>query len=374
MSIPLGAQDAAAINDHFGNDVTTFPNVSHVVLADPPKKVILLWDHALTFSMEIEYLWRRSSRWIDCLSMSNRYFAVVANVIVTVSLFDSSLPTPAYVFVIIWSLHETPKLTLSIDSSCQIFHEFREISLLITEVIVSVLLTVRIYVIYDCNKRVFWSMASVGAVLAGLALVCQDTSLRCVHTSDSSNSDGAVSLTPLGCHTDLNFIPQYVLFSCYIKLFTRLFNLNGINSAAQEAAAWEALFVYDTLIFAMVLVKGYQSRRSEERIPLLDLILRDGAVYFAVMALANLANILTFYFAGSYTRGSLSTFSSAISVTMISRLTLNLRESFNLNKFRAHDNLGDSVAVLSTVRYGGHDQSTCDDLASPSNVPVQNSV
>ncbi|THU88782.1 hypothetical protein K435DRAFT_304556 [Dendrothele bispora CBS 962.96] len=188
-------------------------------------------------------------------------------------------------------------------------------------------------------------MASVGAVLAGLALFA-------LFFGQSSNSDGAVSLTPLGCHTDLNFIPH----------------------AAQEAAAWEALFVYDTLIFAMVLVKGYQSRRSEERIPLLDLILRDGAVYFAVMALANLANILTFYFAGPYTRGSLSTFSSAISVTMISRLTLNLRESFNLNKFRAHDNLGKSVAVLSTVRYGGHDQSTCDDPASPSNVPVQNSV
>ncbi|THU80629.1 hypothetical protein K435DRAFT_939358 [Dendrothele bispora CBS 962.96] len=118
-------------------------------------------------------------------------------------------------------------------------------------------LTFRIYVVYNQNKKVFIFMISVGLVLAGLALT---------------------------------FLPQS---------YTR--------SAAQEAASWEALFVYDVLLFIMLVRRGYKVYRSSQRIPILDIILRDGASYFVVMALANLANIFTFY---PYTRGGLSTFSS----------------------------------------------------------------
>jgi len=45
------------------------------------------------------------------------------------------------------------------------------------------------------------------------------------------------------------------------------------------------------------------------------------------MASCNLANILTFYFAGPFLRGGLSTFASSISVTLMSRLTLNLHRT-----------------------------------------------
>ncbi|THU84847.1 hypothetical protein K435DRAFT_869872 [Dendrothele bispora CBS 962.96] len=122
-------------------------------------------------------------------------------------------------------------------------------------------------------------MISVGLVLAGLALFA-------LFFGPSSKS--AVSLTPFGCHTNLDFLPH----------------------AAQEAASWEALFVYDVLLFIMLVRRGYKVYRSSQRIPILDIILRDGASYFVVMALANLANIFTFYLAGPYTRGGLSTFSS----------------------------------------------------------------
>ncbi|KAF9058483.1 hypothetical protein BDP27DRAFT_1343606 [Rhodocollybia butyracea] len=78
------------------------------------------------------------------------------------------------------------------------------------------------------------------------------------------------------------------------------------------AAAWEALFCYDTILFGFTLYQTHKARHSiglgTLHIPLVSLMLRDGAVYFAVMALANLANIMTFYLAGMYLRGSLSTF------------------------------------------------------------------
>ncbi|KAJ6622439.1 hypothetical protein B0H10DRAFT_904091 [Mycena sp. CBHHK59/15] len=54
---------------------------------------------------------------------------------------------------------------------------------------------------------------------------------------------------------------------------------------------------------------------------------RDGAMYFAMICLANLANILIFYLGDANTSGGLSWCTAAISVSMISRLMLNLHEA-----------------------------------------------
>ncbi|KAF8874554.1 hypothetical protein BD779DRAFT_1678696 [Infundibulicybe gibba] len=111
------------------------------------------------------------------------------------------------------------------------------------------------------------------------------------------------------------------------------------DTSMRLAVAWEALFVYDSIIFALTLAKTWQAARKiriHTRLPIIALLLRDGAIYFAVMALANLANILTFYFCGPFLRGGLSTFSNNISVTMMSRLMLNLHETATVGIFSAH--------------------------------------
>jgi len=52
-------------------------------------------------------------------------------------------------------------------------------------------------------------------------------------------------------------------------------------------------------------------------------------MYFAAMAFANLANIITYYLAGPLIRGSLSTFANCVSLSMMSRLMLNLHAKAN---------------------------------------------
>ncbi|KAF8874537.1 hypothetical protein BD779DRAFT_251463 [Infundibulicybe gibba] len=79
---------------------------------------------------------------------------------------------------------------------------------------------------------------------------------------------------------------------------------------------------------------------------LITLLLRDGAIYFAVMALSNLANILTFYLCGPFLRGGLSTFSTSISVTIMSRLILNLHETANIGLFSTHNTTSACVSRL----------------------------
>ncbi|KIM38068.1 hypothetical protein M413DRAFT_448092 [Hebeloma cylindrosporum] len=59
---------------------------------------------------------------------------------------------------------------------------------------------------------------------------------------------------------------------------------------------------------------------------ILTVLLRDGTIYFGVMVVSNLANVLTFMLGGSLTRGAATTFSNVMASVMISRLMLNLRD------------------------------------------------
>ncbi|KAI9459159.1 hypothetical protein BJY52DRAFT_384051 [Lactarius psammicola] len=83
---------------------------------------------------------------------------------------------------------------------------------------------------------------------------------------------------------------------------------------------------------------------------LLDVFLRDGALYFAVMALANLANIFTFYFSRPALKGFLSTPASCVSVTLCSRLVLHLYEVATPASSASESSLGAMSTVNLTSR------------------------
>ncbi|KAG1889222.1 hypothetical protein F4604DRAFT_829708 [Suillus subluteus] len=88
-----------------------------------------------------------------------------------------------------------------------------------------------------------------------------------------------------------------------------------------------------------------RSRRN-----IFDVMFRDGAMYFGVMTLLNIPNILTYYYGSDITRGSLSTFTSCISVTLISRLMLNLHKSFDGDIFSAPTRDDDDGPPILTTR------------------------
>ncbi|KIY53754.1 hypothetical protein FISHEDRAFT_68620 [Fistulina hepatica ATCC 64428] len=134
------------------------------------------------------------------------------------------------------------------------------------------------------------------------------------------------------------------------------------SRGARLATSWEALMVFDALIFFLTFARTYSvSRRTRAlwsnftAVPLTTIMLRDGAIYFAVMSLANLANL-----AGSYLKGCLSSFTSCISITMMSRLMLNLHE-------RAHVGILAVRAPHSTWTSGNRriDALELDDVSSP---------
>ncbi|KAJ7187440.1 hypothetical protein GGX14DRAFT_485543 [Mycena pura] len=113
-------------------------------------------------------------------------------------------------------------------------------------------------------------------------------------------------------------VPQSNSVGCHIAFSEKL--------GVYLAVPWEALFTYDVVIFTALLYKSLHKRSESglRRHPILSLLVRDGAIYFVIMALVNLANIITYFVAGPLLRGSLSSMANCMSVTLTSRLILNL--------------------------------------------------
>ncbi|KAJ7592378.1 hypothetical protein C8J56DRAFT_1046749 [Mycena floridula] len=168
-------------------------------------------------------------------------------------------------------------------SSCRKYNLYRQLLLVAAQLFVSFLLTLRIYALFNRDRRILWGTSGTAAVL--FIAVCWPL---------FGQKSSTAPVPGIGCHIALSR-----------------------DSAIRLAAAWEALFAYDTLLFCLTLCKTYTRRyyddsgiRIRVSAPLVSLVLRDGAIYFAVMALSTLANVMTFYFAGPFLRGGLSTFAS----------------------------------------------------------------
>ncbi|KAJ7082008.1 hypothetical protein B0H15DRAFT_442722 [Mycena belliarum] len=99
------------------------------------------------------------------------------------------------------------------------------------------------------------------------------------------------------------------------------------DKAPDSAGLWIALFVFDSMIFGLIVYNGWSlCRRRGISMPLHTLIIRDGAAYFGVVMLSNLANIATFFNNSPILPGALATFANCVSITMMARIMLNLHE------------------------------------------------
>ncbi|KAF9066764.1 hypothetical protein BDP27DRAFT_1330015 [Rhodocollybia butyracea] len=234
----------------------------------------LVWDHIISLEAEVRYIWAKAKSRSACMFFFLRYFALLGNISVNTLSFLNMSP-----------------------QSCEDYGVYREFLLVFTQTVVCGILTLRIYALYQCKKKVLILMCVSACMMSSFVvwfLINQKSTVSPVGSG-----------TMVGCHLGTSH-----------------------STAIRIASAWEALFLYDTTLFLLTLIKTYRSRRQGVlKIDLLSLILRDGSIYFALMALANLSNILTFYFAPLYLRGGLSTFATCVSVTMMSRLMLNLHES-----------------------------------------------
>ncbi|KAJ7909846.1 hypothetical protein B0H13DRAFT_2329989 [Mycena leptocephala] len=199
--------------------------------------VILCYDHLLTLDSEINFLWRRPKRLSFFLFILLRYFSLLSNIAMTQTLLNFSDVAP--------------------EMSCRGI--VKKVLLLLQGVLVGYILGLRVYAMYNSSKIVLFFLcgaAVVTVILAGWSITSETT----------------ISVTDVpGC--------QYAMSK---------------PSAIRMAGAWEAQFLCDVVVFGFTVFRSY---RQPDKIAgsILDYMVRDGALYFAVLALVNLANILMYY-------------------------------------------------------------------------------
>ncbi|KAH8818891.1 hypothetical protein DL96DRAFT_1622289 [Flagelloscypha sp. PMI_526] len=247
-------------------------------------RVILFWDYIITFDDEYRLVWKapwtKASLWFYL----NRYVALLGHLALFPFRFN---PLP--------------------EDSCNIVTRIYQLHLIVTHVIVGVLMALRVYAIYERARPILYLMIGcvvacvVGAAVIFIVILKRDSKL------------GA---------QDLRKVPGSSCLSDVSK-----------GSASTLGVAFTIVILYDSLLTGLLLRKswltayGSDPRMRGVKSPLLAVIARDGSFYFVASLFINIINIITCFAGAAATRGSLTSFSTLVSVTLMSRMSLNLRKA-----------------------------------------------
>ncbi|KAH9857025.1 hypothetical protein C2E23DRAFT_881512 [Lenzites betulinus] len=236
----------------------------------------LYYDYLLTFSDEVEYFWKSASlSIISVLFVVNRYLGLLGPLPLLTEYF-ANLPEHTYV---------------------DVHHTYHQAYALASQGIVAVMLVIRTYALYNRSRRILYLL--VGTHVSG-ALVCLVAVL--------------LSVSPVNTITPLPF----TYAACDLSLTN--------NQANHLVIAWSAMLWFDTTIFTLTLVQALRMRRHFPG-GLLEVMFRDGTVYYGFMVASNVSNIITFLITrtNSPLKGMDTTLTNVLSTTLTSRIILNLR-------------------------------------------------
>ncbi|KAJ3892294.1 hypothetical protein GG344DRAFT_64696 [Lentinula edodes] len=172
-----------------------------------------------------------------------------------------------------------PGLILRYSDGREALDLYAQILIYVVQINISILFLLRMHAIYGGSKRI---AGFLGVVLIGMMV----NNVVQLYLADRT---GPAAVDPPSASAQVGTIPSF--------------------SDTQSG-----LFV-DWNIYGYMMSRGIGT-----------VVMRDGLMYFGIITLATLANILAFAFGTEFTKGLLPIFSNIISSVMMSRLMLNLRE------------------------------------------------
>lgn len=236
---------------------------------------LFIYDFVLTFADEVERFWSRPRRsWAFPLFTAIRYITLLGRV-------------PAF------AANFLPSRSGSRSSVCDGLVLADQVTMGIVQVMCSIVMTLRVYAIYGENRRVLFLLFSIIGLAMGIGL--------CAVFFKPS-----LSTTPVQSHGCLHFISP--------------------RQSPGYAAAWSAQLFFDAMVFGLTIWKLLRMESMGRR-SLVDILLRDGAMYFAVMTAINAANIIIFIAGPPNMKSVLSSPTNMLCAILISRLMLNLRDT-----------------------------------------------
>ncbi|KAF9785826.1 hypothetical protein BJ322DRAFT_743865 [Thelephora terrestris] len=237
---------------------------------------LLYYDYALTLDRERSLFWSKGGfkQWGSVLFFLNRYCGVIGHAPVFIQKFAQSNST-LYLL-------------------CKPIHSYHQILALIMQTIIGMTFVMRTYALYDRSR----------VVLVGL--ICLGATEIAVTGWMISRAKGP-AMSPI--------LPEGST-GCSIGL--------SWSQSWRFAVAWCCVMLFDLIVVAMTLVRTIQiNRRDGKERTLVNLLMRDGVMYFGVISLATLSNIVVFL---EVTRGIATTMTNVLASILVSRLTFNLRE------------------------------------------------
>ncbi|KAJ7122090.1 hypothetical protein C8R44DRAFT_981379 [Mycena epipterygia] len=243
--------------------------------------VVLCYDHLLTLRLEVAHIWTPSFKRSSARFLLFRYIVLLSSLVMI----------PYF----LGDLSRTSCAKLSVAESYL---------LSIQEFFICCTLALRVCAMYGFNRQVF-------VLLAVAALTCLAL--------------GAWSIVPVG--------PEITIVTDFPGCHTATSKPQAIRESLGYALPWEGMLIYDILLLGLTLRRAYTEHRTGGLASglLLTIMVRDGALYFAMIGSANIANIVMEYSGDILTADSLAWFASAISATMLSRLMLNLHDAAHRN-------------------------------------------
>ncbi|KAJ4494589.1 hypothetical protein C8J55DRAFT_545650 [Lentinula edodes] len=238
---------------------------------------IMIWDHLDTFTTEVEYVWprvgeKKPSQEYPFPLKHNRYLIPLGFI---VNLF-------AY---------------LRIDQErCQHFVRYEGAMTMIGINIVGLMMLIRIYALYRNQKF----------IVAGVAVLL---------------------LIEMGTYAWLMSTGKPVQHHPNITSCTMIFGEK--NSIATSSSAWLPL-LYDTVVLVLTLgatIPSVRDARGSATVYVMRRLLQDGLIYFGVIFAVNLVLSLMIAVADSGLKNITAQLELLVTVTMMSRITLNLMQS-----------------------------------------------
>ncbi|KAI5117895.1 hypothetical protein M0805_001552 [Coniferiporia weirii] len=295
---------------------------------------ILYYDHINTFPVEVQRIWGRRLTLSSTLFLLNRYITSLGYLPIIYFIFNP----PDDMMTIYYGVFLDGRVLTS-TPSCRNFARLGGYLSLFTQVIIAIMLSIRTYALYNRSLKVLGFTAALG--------------LASIITSAYSLTQfyGILLEFGLGLHVASAFrtcLPGFIHSSAPFKVTILL------------------SFIFDIVIFLLTITRTYQVMGEHKRCgmhsPLYKLLMRDGSVYFAVMVLVNAINFALFddkYVQSAFfpqSTGNNSMMTHVISVTMMSRLILNLNSVGNQRRVTVSP-AGSHMQGNSTTGMGDEDDS-----------------
>jgi len=263
---------------------------------------VLFYDILVTFSDEVEFLWQAKITPASCLFFFIRYVPCTFCIMVNVAYFYPQFTT-----------HVCDKWAVVqlVQAGMVIF-------------VAQTFMALRVYAMSGRNKRLIYGL-SIANVLQGLY---------------------GIVLMALPGNKGIP-VPDIHMDAYHIC------NLYPANQSADMAFLSLSL-AYDSFVFMATLVFTFRTLRSNQPSHLLQVLLRDGVVYFFYIFCANLLWVLCI----KYTRPGLKSLQASpnliLTPVMISRLTFSLHEAYRKDLGRRDAHTPQTLAgdVVSDDSYG----------------------